>query len=137
MVDLSIDKKKHKAEKLPKLKASKVRKIVVAQPGAFVRNPNYNPQVEKTVYKSRKTKPVKLQKKRKTEIGQVQNEDEESEKCTMEDLHAWSFIPLPDPILKALADLKFMIPTPIQELTLPASILGILFSTFCAQLCLK
>lgn len=128
-VDLPINKKKYKSNKLPRLKSSKVSKIVVTQPGAYVRNPNYTPQPEKSagVHNPQKTKLAKVQKKRKTEIGQiVQNEGEQSEKCTLEDLRAWSFIPLPDPILNALADLKFIIPTPIQELTLPAAILGIL-----------
>lgn len=44
---------------------------------------------------------------------------------TSEDMVAWSIVPLPELILKALAEQNFKYPTQIQMLTLPAGILGI------------
>lgn len=47
------------------------------------------------------------------------------DKNTGIEMLSWSIVPLPEPILKALAEQKFMNPTQIQLLTLPPAILGI------------
>lgn len=39
-------------------------------------------------------------------------------------MELWNIVPLPDTILKALAEQSFTCPTQIQMLTLPAAILG-------------
>lgn len=71
---------------------------------------------------------TKVMKKRKVEIGEiVESADGDTEKCSIADLAAWSNLPLPEPLLEALADLRFTKPTQIQELTLAPAILGKLY----------
>lgn len=61
-------------------------------------------------------------KKNKARLGE--RVEERQSNLTPEDMLTWAEFKLPEPILKALAELGFKQPTNIQQLTLPAAIHG-------------
>ncbi|XP_026333729.1 ATP-dependent RNA helicase DDX24 [Hyposmocoma kahamanoa] len=60
--------------------------------------------------------------KNKARLGERTEENESN--LTPEDMLTWAEFKLPEPILKALAELGFKQPTKIQQLTLPAAVHG-------------
>lgn len=61
-------------------------------------------------------------KNNKARLGERTEQNDSN--LTSEDMLTWAEFKLPEPILKALAELGFKQPTHIQQLTLPAAIHG-------------
>ena len=118
--------KDYKLLKLNKKKTSSVvdGKITVSDKNLkrTLDQTNKNPEQESTKKKKKRKKKSKPKTDKPNEKKPILCDDDEQDNSV--ELEGWKEFSIPQPVLKALKDLKYNEPTPIQRETLPAAING-------------
>lgn len=100
---------------------SLTNEVIKATSNKKNKNKAQEPEIKKPAKTTRSAENVK-RNKNKARLGECTEENNSN--LTPEDMLTWSEFKLPEPILKALAELGFKQPTNIQQLTLPSAIHG-------------